>query len=165
MGLPCSVIRIDRLTAKQGLGMDYNDFGIADNFVDPKSRWRTANDTTIYAFVDIDLTEEPIAIEIPPGAIVGLLNDFWQRSVTDVACLGLTRGREARSCSCHRATTARFLLRHYVLRAAMHNHDLLIRGIIVDDNVPDAVERIRKTRLPGSDARSQATSSSRSRAR
>jgi AbrB family looped-hinge helix DNA binding protein len=36
-------------------GHDCNDLGIADNFVDPKSLWLTANDTTIYAFVNIDL--------------------------------------------------------------------------------------------------------------
>jgi hypothetical protein len=36
-------------------GHDYNDLGTADNFVDPKSLWLTANDTTIYAFVNIDL--------------------------------------------------------------------------------------------------------------
>ena len=67
--------------------------GIADNFVDPKSVWLTANDTTIYAFVNIDLTEGPVAIEIPPGAIVGLLDDFWQRSVTDVGLPGPDAGK------------------------------------------------------------------------
>ena len=80
-GYPAVSFESIRVTAKQGLGIDYNDWGIADNFVDPKSGWLTANDTTIYAFVNIDLTDEPVAIEIPPGAIVGLLDDFWQRSV------------------------------------------------------------------------------------
>ena len=55
-GYPAVSFESIRLTAKQDLGMDYNDFGIADNFVDPKSGWLTANDTTIYAFVNIDLT-------------------------------------------------------------------------------------------------------------
>ena len=35
-----------RIAAKQHLGLDYNDLGIADNFVDTKSVWLTANDTT-----------------------------------------------------------------------------------------------------------------------
>jgi hypothetical protein len=29
----------------------------------------------------------------------------------------------------------------------MNNHNLLVRGIIVDNDVPDAVERIRKIRV------------------
>ena len=122
-----------RVTAKQDLGIDYNDWGIADNFVDPKSGWLTANDTTIYAFVNIDLTDEPVAIEIPPGAIVGLMDDFWQRSVTDVGLPGPDAGKGGT-----------FLLvppdydgevpasGYYVLHATMHNHNLLVRGIIAE---------------------------------
>ena len=68
--------------------MDFNDLGIADNFVDPKSVWLTANDTTIYAFVNIDVAQGPVVIEIPPGAIVGLMDDFWQRSLADVGLPG-----------------------------------------------------------------------------
>ena len=147
-GYPAVSFESIRLTAKQDLGMDYNDLGIADNFVDPKSLWLTANDTTIYAFVNIDLSTGPVAIEIPPGAIVGLLDDFWQRSLADVGLPGPDAGNGGT-----------FLLLppgydgevpasgYYVLRAAMHNHNLLVRGIIVDNDVPDAVERIRKTKV------------------
>jgi hypothetical protein len=137
-----------RLTAKQDLGMDFNDLGIADNFVDPKSVWLTANDTTIYAFVNIDVGQGPVAIEIPPGAIVGLLDDFWQRSLADVGLPGPDAGKGGT-----------FLLLppdydgdvpasgYYVLRATMHNHNLLVRGLIVDNDVPDAVARIRNVRV------------------
>ena len=44
-----------RLTAERDLGMNLNDLGIADGFVDSRSLWLTANDTTIYAFVNIDV--------------------------------------------------------------------------------------------------------------
>ncbi len=129
-----------RVVAKRDLGMGYNDLGIADNFVDPKSVWLTANDTTIYAFVNIDLTQGPVAIEIPPGAIVGLLDDFWQRSLSDVGLPGPDAGNGGT-----------FLLLppvydgevpqsgYHTLRATMNNHNLLVRGIIVDNDVPDAV--------------------------
>ena len=65
------------------------DIGIADKFVDPKSIFLTANDTTIYAFANIDLGKAgPVVVEVPPGAIVGLIDDFWQRSATDVGLPG-----------------------------------------------------------------------------
>ena len=139
-GYPAVSFESIRLTAKQDLGMDFNDLGIADNFVDPKSVWLTANDTTIYAFVNIDLTQGPVVIEIPPGAIVGLLDDFWQRSLADVGLPGPDAGNGGT-----------FLLLppgydgevpasgYYVLQATMNNHNLLVRGIIVDNDVPDAV--------------------------
>ena len=91
-GYPAVSFESIRVTAKQDLGMDYNDLGIADNFVDPKSVWLTANDTTIYAFVNIDVAQGPVVIEIPPGAIVGLLDDFWQRSLADVGLPGPDAG-------------------------------------------------------------------------
>ena len=87
-------------------------------------------------------------IDIPPGAIVGLLDDFWQRSLADVGLPGPDAGNGGK-----------FLLLppgydgdvppsgYHVLRATMHNHNLLVRGIIVDDDMPDAVERVRKTKV------------------
>ena len=36
---------------------------------------------------------------------------------------------------------------YHVLRATMNNHNLLVRGIIVDNNVPDAVQRVRQTKI------------------
>jgi hypothetical protein len=137
-----------RVTLKQDLGIDFNDLGIADNFVDTNSVWLTANDTTIYAVINIDVARGPIVIEIPPGAIVGLLDDFWQRSLADVGLPGPDAGNGGK-----------FLLLppgydgevppsgYYVLRATMHNHNLLVRGIIVNNDVPDAVARIRNVKV------------------
>ena len=147
-GYPAVSFESIRVTAKRDLGIDYNDFGIADNFVDPKSVWLTANDTTIYAFVNIDVAQGPVVIDIPPGAIVGLLDDFWQRSLADVGLPGPDAGNGGK-----------FLLLppgydgevppsgYYVLRATMNNHNLLVRGIIVNNDVPDAVARVRKAKV------------------
>jgi hypothetical protein len=71
------------------LGADLNDFVIADNYADPKAVWLTANDTTIYSLTNIDLGKSgPLVVDIPPGAIVGLIDDFWQRSISDVGLPG-----------------------------------------------------------------------------
>ena len=78
-----------RIATKRDLGTDLNDMIIADNFADPKGLWLTANDTTIYALTNVDLGKSgPIVVEIPPGAIVGILDDFWQRSLTDLGVPG-----------------------------------------------------------------------------
>jgi hypothetical protein len=147
-GYPAVSFESIRLTAKRDLDMDYNDLGIADNFVDPKSVWLTANDTTIYAFVNIDVAQGPVVIEIPPGAIVGLLDDMWQRSVVDVGLPGPDAGNGGK-----------FLLLppgydgevpasgYYPVRATMNNHNLLVRGLIVDNDKADAVQRIRNVKV------------------
>lgn len=70
-------------------GMDSNDIGIYDNFADTKGLWLTANDTTIYALTNIDLGKDgPVVVDIPPGAIVGLIDNFWQKSITDLGLPG-----------------------------------------------------------------------------
>ncbi len=148
-GYPAVSFESIRLTAKQDLGMDYNDFGIADNFVDPKSTWLTANDTTIYAFVNIDVSQGPVAIEIPPGAIVGLMDDFWQRSVTDVGLPGPDAGKGGTFLLLPPGYDGEIPASGYFpLRATMNNHNLLVRGIIANKNeVPDAVQRVRQTKV------------------
>ena len=99
-----------RLAAKQAdLGADLNDMVIADNFADPKGVWLTANDTTIYALTNVDLGKSgPVVVEIPPGAIVGMIDDFWQRSIADVGLPGPDGERAGSFSSSHPATRATF---------------------------------------------------------
>ncbi|WP_099511970.1 DUF1254 domain-containing protein [Microvirga ossetica] len=74
-----------RIGIKRDFGADLNDMVIADNYFDTKGVWLTANDTTIYAIANMDLGKDgPVVVEIPPGAIVGMIDDFWQRSIADV---------------------------------------------------------------------------------
>lgn len=40
----------------------------------------------------LDVAQGPVLIDIPPGAIVGLLDDFWQRSLVDVGPPGSNAG-------------------------------------------------------------------------
>jgi len=136
-----------RLTAKQELGIDYNDMGIADSFVHPESVWLTANDTTIYAFVNIDLAQGPVVIDIAPGAIVGLLDDFWQRSLVDVGLPGPDAGHGGKFLLLPPGDDREVPSGYYEVRATMHSHNLLVRGIIVDNDVPDAVARIRNCKV------------------
>ena len=44
-----------RVGVKRDLGADLNDLVIADNFADTEGVWLTANDTTIYGMVNVDL--------------------------------------------------------------------------------------------------------------
>jgi hypothetical protein len=146
-GYPAVSFESIRLTLKQDLGIDFNDMGIADKFVGPESLWLTANDTTIYAVVNIDVAQGPVVIEIPPGAIVGLLDDFWQRSLVDVGLPGPDAGKGGKFLLLPPGYDGEVPSGYYEVRATMHNHNLLVRGIVVDNDVPDAVARIRNVKV------------------
>jgi hypothetical protein len=136
-----------RLTLKQDLGIDFNDMGITDNFVGPESVWLTANDTTIYSVINIDVAQGPVVIDIPPGAIVGLLDDFWQRNLVDVGLPGPDAGNGGKFLLLPPGYDGDVPPDYYEVRATMHNHNLLVRGIVVDNDVPDAVARIRNVKV------------------
>jgi hypothetical protein len=136
-----------RLILQQDLGIDFNDLGIADDFVGPESVWLTANDTTIYAVINIDVAEGAVVIDIPPGAVVGLLDDFWQRSLVDVGLPGPDAGNGGKFLLLPPGYDGEVPSGYYEVRATMHNHNLLVRGIIVDSDVPAAVERIRNVKV------------------
>ena len=137
-----------RLAAKAG-GIDLNDIGIADKYADAGGLWLTANDTTVYGFANIDLGKDgPVVVEIPPGAIVGLIDDFFQKSITDLGLPGPDGDKGGK-----------FLLLppgykgevpesgYHVLKAGMNNYNAMVRGILVNNDLPGTVERVRKVRI------------------
>ena len=105
--------------------------------------------TTIYGIANINLGQAgPVVIEIPPGPIVGMIEDFWQRALTDVGLPGPDQGKGGK-----------FLLLpsgydgqvpqdgSHVLRATMNNHNFLVRGLVVNNDIPAAVQLVKKVRI------------------
>jgi len=148
-GYPAVSFESIRIGSKRDLGADLNDFVIADNYADPKAVWLTANDTTIYSLTNVDLGQSgPLVVEIPPGAIVGILDDFWQRSLTD---LGLP-GPDG-------PNGGKFLLLppgykdnapqtgYHVLQGTMNNYNVMIRGIVQKNDKDAAVANVRKVKV------------------
>ena len=58
-----------------------------------RSQILTANETTPYIFTWINVKEKAVILEVPPGPVIGLYVDFWQRGLTDVGILGRNAGK------------------------------------------------------------------------
>jgi hypothetical protein len=57
----------------------------------------TANATTPYIIGTADLTKTgPLVIEMPVGASAGMVDDFWQRPITDIGLPGPDKGKGAK---------------------------------------------------------------------
>ncbi|MCV3243436.1 DUF1254 domain-containing protein [Mesorhizobium sp. ZC-5] len=148
-GYPAVSFESIRIGSLRDLGADLNDFVIADNYANSKAVWLTANDTTIYGLTNVDLGKTgPLVVEIPPGAIVGIIDDFWQRSLTDVGLPGPDGGKGGK-----------FLLvppnfegdvpqaGYFVVRATSNNHNIMIRGIVQNDNKDAAVANVKQVKV------------------
>ena len=152
-----------RIANKRDLGADLNDMIIADNFADPRGVWLTANDTTIYGMANVDLGQAgPVVVEIPPGAIVGIMEDFWQRSISDVGLPGPDGGKGGK-----------FLILppgykgdvpqtgYYVLQGTMNNYNVMVRGIVQNDDKDAAVANVKRVKVyPLSESRIPSRTSS-----
>ena len=137
-----------RVGIKQGLGADYNDLIIADTFADPKGVWLTANDTTIYGMVNVDLSQGPVVLEVPAGPGVGLIDDFWQRAITDFGLPGPDKGKGGKYLLLPPGYTGEVPKEGYfVLRGSMNNYNIMDRGLVENNDVAAAVNLIKKMRV------------------
>lgn len=151
MGVSGGIVRIDTDCHQAGPGGNLNDLIIADNFVDPNGVWLTANDTTIYALANIDLGKSgPIVVEIPPGAIVGLIDDFWQRSITDVGLPGPDGDKGGRFLLLppdYKDDVPSGFDAAHALRGTMNNYNIMVRGIVVNHDKDAAVANVKRVKI------------------
>ena len=138
-----------RIGTKRDLGADLNDIVIADNYADPKGRWLTANDTTIYAYTNVDLGKAgPVVIEIPPGAIVGILDDFWQRSLTDLGVPGPDGPKGGKFLLLppeHKGDAPQ--TGYHVLPGTSNNYNVMVRGIVEKNDKDAAVANVKRVKV------------------
>ena len=137
-----------RVGVKRDLGADLNDLIIADNFADTKGVWLTANDTTIYGMVNVDLGQGPIVVEVPAGPGVGLIEDFWQRAITDFGLPGPDQGKGGKYLLLPPGYTGEVPKEgYYVLRGTMNNYNIMNRGLVENNDIAAAVNLIKGMRV------------------
>ena len=137
-----------RVGVKRDLGADLNDLIIADNFADTRGIWLTANDTTIYGMVNVDLSQGPIVLEVPAGPGVGLIDDFWQRAITDFGLPGPDKGKGGKYLLLPPGYTGEVPKEGYfVLRGTMNNYNIMNRGLVENNDIAAAVNLIKSMRV------------------
>jgi hypothetical protein len=72
--------------------MQPNQMVYATRFND-RSQILTANESTPYLFGWANVKDKATVIEVPPGKIIGLAIDFWQRGLADFGMFGPDAGR------------------------------------------------------------------------
>jgi hypothetical protein len=140
-----------RVRTERDLGAGLNDLIIADKFADANGLWLTANDTTIYAQTNVDLGKSgPVVVEVPPGLIVGLVDDFWQRSLVDVGLPGPDGDKGGKFLLLPPGYTGELPIEGYhVLQGTMNNYNVMVRGILTGsmENAPEAEATVRKLQV------------------
>ena len=129
-------------------GVNWNDMLIADNFANSNSLFLTANTTTIYAQCNLTLKNGPMVIEVPKAPFVGMIDDFWQRSLTDMGLAGPDKAQGAKFFLVPPGYKGEIPGDGYiVIRATQNSHNFMIRGLVQGDDVAGAVTAMKQTKV------------------
>ena len=71
---------------------DYNTFVRVESFNERRG-YLTANETTNYALGPFNTKNAAVVLEIPPGVVIGMIDDMWQESPSDIGIFGPNGGR------------------------------------------------------------------------
>ena len=134
-------------------GVNWNDMLIADKFANSNSLFLTANTTTIYAQCNFTLKNGPMVIEVPSAPFVGMVDDFWQRSLTDMGLAGPDKAQGAKYFFVPPGYQGDIPAQGYiVIHATQNSHNFMIRGLVQGDDVTGTVAAMKTTRVyPWSD--------------
>jgi hypothetical protein len=90
-GVPgASLVAIRR--GLRGIGATGSVMGVYETLMDSRSIFLTANTETIYCWNWMDLKNGPVVVESPPN-VLGVVDDFWFRYVTDIGNAGPDKGK------------------------------------------------------------------------
>ena len=129
-------------------GLNYGDMIIADDYANSNSLFLTANTTTIYAQSNFTLKDGPVVIDVPNARFVGMVDDYWQRSLTDIGLAGPDKGKGAKYFFVPPAYTGEIPSEGYiVIQATQNSHNFMIRGLVDNGDVGAAVASMKKTKV------------------
>lgn len=73
-------------------GLRPGDLGIAEDLLDARNLWLTANASTVYCVTELNLKDGPVVAEVPLG-MLGTVDDAFFRFVVDIGPTGPDKGK------------------------------------------------------------------------
>jgi hypothetical protein len=127
------------------VGINDGDFVYTSELMDSKSLFLTANADTVYFWGNLNLSDGPLVVEVPP-MVLGIFDDFWFRWVGDFGLAGPDKGQGGK-----------FLLvgpgyegtlpegGFFVYHSRMNHVTALFRAFLEDNSPAASVARVKET--------------------
>ncbi len=129
----------------KSVGVKDNEALIFSDLMDAKSLFLTANADTIYTLGMLDLTNGPMVLEIGPG-MLGAVDDQWFRWVIDLGAPGADRGEGGKYLILPPGYDGPVPEGGYFVAHAKTNFVIWFARAFMEDNDPKpTVERIKET--------------------
>jgi hypothetical protein len=124
-------------------GFGNGEIGIMENLMDSKSLFLTPNTETVYALAWLDLKNGPVVVESPPN-VLGIVDDFWFRYVTDLGNAGPDQGKGGKFLFLPPDYTGNVPQGYFVFKSQTFGNILFWRGFLVNGDTKPAVENFKK---------------------
>jgi hypothetical protein len=108
-----------------------------------RSIFLTANATTPYTWVWINLHDGPLVVEVPPMTL-GMIDDFWFRYVTDIGIVGPDKGKGGKYLLLPPGYDGEVPSGHMVVRVPTFESILVWRNMPVKGDIRPAIESLHK---------------------
>jgi len=127
-----------------GFGPDNQTVLIAEQLLDSKSLFLTANTTTPYTVVYLNTKDGPLVLEVPP-AVLGPLDDAWFRWVIDVGFTGPDKGKGGKYLLLPPGYTGNVPEGYFVARTRTFGNLLFYRTFLKDGDPKPGVDSVKKS--------------------
>lgn len=129
--------------ANRAVGTVNGTIGIFQDLMDSKSLFLTANTESIYYATWIDLKDGPIVIESPPN-VLGVVNDFWFRYVTDLGNAGPDKGKGGKYLILPPDYKGKVPKGYFTYKSPTYGNLILGRGFMVNGSAKVAADAIKQ---------------------
>jgi hypothetical protein len=108
-----------------------------------RSIFLTANATTPYTWIWIDLHGGPLVVEVPPITL-GMIDDFWFRYVTDIGVVGPDKGKGGKYLLLPPGYDGKVPEGYFVVKVPTFESILVWRNMPLEGGLEAAIERLHK---------------------
>ena len=114
-----------------------------DTMMDSRSLFLTANANTAYTWVWINLKDGPLVAEVPP-MVLGMIDDFWFRYVTDIGIVGPDKGKGGKYLLLPPGYEGDVPQGYIVVRVPTYESIFVWRNFPVKGDIKPAIESLKK---------------------
>jgi hypothetical protein len=114
-----------------------------ETMMDSRSLFLTANANTAYTWIWINLHDGPLVAEVPP-MVLGMIDDFWFRYVTDIGLVGPDKGKGGKYLLLPPGYKGQVPQGYLAVRVPTYESILVWRNFPVKGDIAPAIENVKK---------------------
>jgi hypothetical protein len=123
-------------------GLKPGDLAIFEELADARSLLLTANSTTMYAMMEVNVKDGPMVVEVPPG-VLGPVDDAYFCWVTDIGLTGPDQGKGGKYLFMHRDSTGTVPEGHFLVKSPCYRNLCFFRAFVKGDDLAGTAAAIK----------------------